>query len=291
MESPTRITIVTVTYGSSAEIGPFLAEIPAGFPLVVVDNAGRDGTPALVRAARPDAKVLEMDENLGFGAGCNHGLAQVETEFALLLNPDARFDPAALPPLLAMADACPAALLAPLVLDEQGRPGRSWNARQMRRPLLPRRRDSEPWPVGPFCAEYATGACLLLRMSSGLRFDEAFFLFYEDDDLCTRAGGVLVVPGAGIRHAGGRSTLPGGAVARLKAWHMAWSRLRFAALHGPGPVRARREAWRRLGHHAAKALGHAVTLRFARAGADIAGFAGTLAWLGGQGADRRIHRR
>ena len=289
MESPARVTIVTVTYGSAAEIVPFLKAIPAGMPLVVVDNAGGDATPGLVRAARLDAKVLELPVNLGFGAGSNHGLDQVGTEFALLLNPDARFDAAVLAPLLAQADADPtSALLAPLILDEQGRPGRSWNVRQARRPLLPRRRDSEPWPEGPFCADYASGACLLLRMSAGLRFDEAFFLFYEDDDLCARAGGVVVVPAAGIRHAGGRSGRPGGQVARLKAWHMAWSRLRFAALHGKGPEAARAEARARLRHHAARALGHALTLRLGRVGTDLAGFAGTLAWLRGRPADRRL---
>jgi N-acetylglucosaminyl-diphospho-decaprenol L-rhamnosyltransferase len=288
MESPARVTIVTVTYGSAAEIVPFLEAIPAGMPLVVVDNAGGDATPALVRARRADAKVLELPVNLGFGAGCNRGLDQVGSEFALLLNPDARFDAAALAPLLALADAGAAPLLAPLILDEQGRAGRSWNVRQARRPLLPRRRDSEPWPVGPFCADYASGACLLLRMGAGLRFDEAFFLFYEDDDLCARAGGVVVVPAAGIRHAGGRSGRPSARVARLKAWHMAWSRLRFAALHGKGPEAARAEARVRLRHHAARALGHALTLRLGRVGTDLAGLAGTVAWLRGRPADRRL---
>lgn len=288
MESPARVTIITVTYGSAAEVEPFLAAIPAGLPLVVVDNAGGDDTLSRTRAMRPDTKMVQLPENIGFGAGCNRGLGHVTTEFALLLNPDARFDPAALPPLLALADSCPAALLAPLILDEQGKPGRSWNVRQARRRLLPRRRDGEAWPIGPFSAEYASGACLLLRMSSGLRFDEAFFLFYEDDDLCVRAGGVLVVPAAGIRHAGGRASTPSGAVARLKAWHMAWSRLRFAALHGGGPLAARQEARARLRHHAAKALGHAMTLRLSRAATDIAAFAGTLAWLRGRGAGRRI---
>ena len=287
MESLSRVTIVTVTFGSAAEIRAFLAAIPDSMPLVVVDNAGGDATPALVRAARPDAKVLELEENIGFGAGCNRGLGQVATEFALLLNPDARLDPTALPALLALADAYPAALLAPLIVGEQGQAGRSWNVRQARRPDLPRRRDSEPWPVGPFSADYASGACLLLRISSGLRFDEAFFLFYEDDDLCARAGGVLVAPEAGVPHAGGRATSPSLRLARLKAWHMAWSRLRFATLHGAGLEAARREGRRRLWHHAGKAMGHALTLRLGRAAADLAGFAGTLAWLRGRRADRR----
>jgi GT2 family glycosyltransferase len=284
-----RVTVVTVTYASAAQMPGFMAALPAGLGLVVVDNASADGIAPLVRATRPDAIVLECQDNIGFGAGCNRGLDQVSTEYALLLNPDARFDAAALHALLEAADAWPEArLLAPLILDEAGHPVRSWNAAQARRRRLPRDRAAEPWPEGPFCAEYASGAALLLRMDSGLRFDPAFFLFYEDDWLCREAGHVLVVPAARIAHAGGTSS-SGGGVARLKAWHMAWSRLRFCQLEQGLPA-ARREAWARLAHHAGKALGHALTIRIARARADLAGFAGTLAWLRGRQADRRISR-
>jgi GT2 family glycosyltransferase len=285
MSAEARVTVVTVTHASAGQIAGFLAAVPPGLPVVVVDNASPDATPALARAARPGAVVLEMAANLGFGAGCNRGLAQVGTEFALLANPDARLDADAIAGLLAAAEAFPeAALLAPLIVNEAGRPERSWNVTQLRRRALPRDRAAEPWPEHPFCADYASGACLLLRMAAGLRFDEAIFLFYEDDLLCAAAGGVVVVPAARVAHAGGGSSAGGGRIARLKAWHMAWSRLHLWQVQaGQG----RREAWARLSHHAGKALGHAATLRWGRAGADLAGLAGTLAWLRGRPADRR----
>ncbi len=288
MEPLARVTVVTVTYASAAEIGAFLASVPGGMPVVVVNNASPDATAAAVRAARPAASLIDLPENLGFGAGCNRGLDKVATEFALLANPDARLTAEAVATLVATAEAFPdAKLVAPLILDEAGRPGRSWNAIQRRRGSLPRRREAEPWPEGPFCAEYASGACLLLRPASGLRFDEAFFLFHEDDDLCARAGHVLVQPAAGVAHAGGRSSGGGGRIARLKAWHMAWSRLRFTALHGGGPAAARREGQARLRHHAGKALGHLLTLQPRKCGTDLAALSGTLAWLRGQPARAR----
>jgi len=288
MEALARVTIVTVTYRSADQIDAFLEAVPPGLPVVVVENGGEAATHSAVRAQRPDAIVLELQDNPGFGAGCNRGIEWVSTEFALLLNPDARLDPAALQDLLVLSDLCPeAALFAPLILDEAGRPARSWNVRQSRRRDLPRARDAEPWPEFPFTADYASGACLLLRMASGLRFDPAFFLFYEDDDLCARAGGVVVVPAARMTHAGGRGSAPSARMARLKSWHMAWSRLHFAERHGGGPQAARRAAFGRVLHHAAKALAHAATLRWIRAGADLAGLAGTLAWLRGRPANRR----
>jgi GT2 family glycosyltransferase len=204
----------------------------------------------------------------------------VGTEFALLANPDARLTAAAIAGLVAAAEAHPAArLVAPLILDGEGRPVRSWNASHLRRGGMPGRREGEPWPAGPFCADYASGACLLLRPREGLRFDERFFLFYEDDDICLRAGGVLVEPAVGVAHEGGRSSGGSARVTWRKAWHMAWSRLLFLQLHGGG---AGREAWRMAGRHAGKLLGHAVTLRARKVVADAGALAGTLAWIGGR---------
>lgn len=282
MIPPPRVTVVTVTWQSAAVIGGFLAACPAGLPVIVVDNASADGTPGAARAARPDVQVFANGQNLGFGAAANIGLDAVRTEFALLANPDARLSAEAIGALVEAADAAPGhRLLAPLLLDEAGRPVRSWNAAQHRRRLLPRDRGPEPWPEGPACVAFASGACLLFRRADRLRFDEGFFLFYEDDDLCLRAGGALLVPAARVAHAGGRSSAPSLAVTWRKARCMAWSRLRFTALHGGGAAAARREGLGRLGHHGGKALGHALTWRGRRVVADLAGLAGTLAWLRG----------
>ncbi len=278
--SLSRVTIVTVTWASQDAMRGFLAALPPGVATIVVDNASPDGTVAAVRAARPDAVVVENAVNLGFGAGCNRGLDRVATEFALLANPDARLTAAAIAGLVAAAEANPEArLVAPLILDGAGRPVRSWNASQLRRGRMPGRRDGEPWPEGAFCADYASGACLLLRPAGGLRFDERFFLFYEDDDICLRAGGVLVDPAIGVAHEGGRSSGGSARVTWRKAWHMAWSRLLFLDLHGGG-VGA--EAWRMAGRHAGKAIGHAATLQARKLVADAGALAGTLAWIGGR---------
>lgn len=280
-----RVTIVTVTWASEVAMRGFLAALPQGVRLIVVDNASPDGTVAAVRAARPGALVVENAANLGFGAGCNRGLDRVETEFALLANPDARLTAAAIAGLVAAAEAHPAArLVAPLILDGSGRPVRSWNASHLRRGAMPGRREGEPWPEGMFCADYASGACLLLRPAlgqagGGLRFDERFFLFYEDDDLCLRAGGVLVEPAVGVAHEGGRSSGGSARVTWRKAWHMAWSRLLFLHVHGG---RVGREAWRMAARHAGKAIGHALTLRGRKLVADLGSLAGTLAWIGGR---------
>lgn len=278
-----RVTVVTVTHESAGALGGFLAALPPGLALLVVDNASTDAGPAMAEAA--GARMIRSARNLGFGAACNLGLAAAGTEFVLLANPDSRLSAEAVAALVAAADTfAEAAILAPAIHDAAGRPVRSWDAEQFRRRRLPRRRDAEAWPEGPLSVEHASGACLLLRQADGLRFDEGFFLYYEDDDLCAearrRGRGIVVVPAAVVTHAGGASTAPSPAIVARKAWHMARSRLRYAAKHA-GAAAARREALARLAHHAAKALGHALTLRGRKLRADAAALSGTLAWMRG----------
>jgi GT2 family glycosyltransferase len=273
-----RVTVVTVTHRSAGTIEGFVAALPRGVELIVVDNAGGDATPGLVAALAPQARVIRNAVNLGFGAGCNAGIEAATTEFVLLLNPDARLQPGALAALLAAADAWPdAAIVTPAIVAEDGARVRSYDASQRRRRVLPRKRDAEPWPEGPVCVDFASGAAMLLRRADGLRFDDSVFLFYEDDIICdaARAAGraVVYVPAAVAAHAGGRSSTPALRIRARKAFHMARSRQIHLARHGGQDPMAR------LLHHTAKAFGHAITLRGARVVEDLAGLLGTLSWL------------
>jgi GT2 family glycosyltransferase len=281
-----RVCVVTVAYNSAAALRGMLASVPEGLAVIVVDNASRDDSAAVAEAA--GARVIRNAANLGFGAGCNIGMDAAETEFVLLANPDTRLDAAVIAQLVAAADAFPdAAILAPMLCDETGARVRSWDVEQLHRRKLSRKRDAEPWPEGPLCAEFLSGACMLLRASDGLRFNEDFFLFYEDDAICAaaRAKGrsLVLVPDAVVHHAGGGSSAPSQALSAFKARHLAWSRLHYMALMR-GAAAARREAWARLWHHGGKAVGHGLTLRLAKLRADLAALGGTLAWLRGRRA-------
>jgi len=285
-EALARVCLVSVAFNSAAVLRGMLASVPPGLGVIVVDNASADDSPAVAEAA--GARVIRNGANLGFGAGCNIGMNAAEAEFVLLANPDTRLDGAAIARLVAAADAFPdAAILAPMLCDETGARVRSWDVEQLHRRKLARKRDAEPWPEGPLCAEFLSGACLLLRASGGLRFDEAFFLFYEDDAICAaaRAKGraLVLVPDAVMHHAGGGSSAPSKALSAFKARHMAWSRLHYMALMR-GSAAAQREAWGRVWHHGGKAVGHGITLRLDKLRADVAGLGGTLAWLRGRRA-------
>ncbi len=106
------LSIVIVAYQSRAELGPCLASLPRrlnGRPVevVVVDNSPGDGAGDLVRRDFPWVDYLPSPVNLGFGRANNAGYARTRGERVLFLNPDTVANDAALTHCLARLDAEP----------------------------------------------------------------------------------------------------------------------------------------------------------------------------------------
>lgn len=281
-------TLVVVTYNSAAVVAECLAPLTPALPAVVVDNASTDDTCALVARRFPDARMIANPHNEGFGRACNRGIRAAATPYVLLLNPDARMGPADVAALLAAAEAEEeAAILAPVVYGSDGEPQITYRSSLFRRGESGR---DYRLPEGPACAEFLSGAALLLRREAVLAFggfDPSLFLFYEDDDLCLqarRAGHSLIItPAARAVHAGAKGSAPGRRVERLKQWHFAWSRLYVEGKYR-GAEAARRLGLALLARSACKAGLYALCLQTRKARRHMARAAGYLAWLRGQPA-------
>ncbi|MBM3557262.1 MAG: glycosyltransferase family 2 protein [Alphaproteobacteria bacterium] len=284
-----RVGVVLVTRDSAAVVGGALASVAQAAEIVVVDNASSDATCDLVGHASPQAKVLGNSTNEGFGCGCNRGVEALNTEFALILNPDAVLRPGAAEALVAAADRYPkAALLAPVIRRPDGEIEPSHDLDLFGRIASPKRFD--PTPEGDVSASFLSGAAFLARREAFRAvggFDPAIFLYFEDDDLCWRlraAGWELVrVASAEASHIGGASSAPAPALLRLKARHMGWSRLYFEAKHRS---RAAAEASARalLRRHTWRAIGHLFTGRADKRARHAAMREGMLAFLAGRDA-------
>lgn len=225
------VTVVVVTR-ESAHCLPALDALLAQCPNVIVsDNGSADATAAAARRLWPHAIVLDHGKNLGFGVANNRALARVQTPFAFLLNPDCEISRDALIELLDQARTWPeAALLAPQLVSPGGRP--EVNYRWPQTYWAP----STPGASGPVCVGFVCGAAMLLRMASfrdiGF-FDEQFFLYYEDDDLCLRLFdarfNIVVVPQVrAIHHS--RGSVRGSSPWRheyARGFHHAQSKLQF----------------------------------------------------------------
>jgi GT2 family glycosyltransferase len=237
------VTIIVVTYNSAhclAALHPLLQQCPH---IIVSDNASGDGTAVQAQALWPQATVLAHERNLGFGAANNRALAQVQTPFALLLNPDCEMSVAQLQQLLAAADQFPeAAMLAPQLVDAHGQPevNYRWPSTHWA--------SKGPAASGPASVGFVCGASMLLRMDAcrptGF-FDESFFLYYEDDDLCLRFFKarlpMVIVPQVKALHRS-RGSVKGKSPWRSEYWrgyHHAQSKLIFARKHSSAAVAER----------------------------------------------------
>jgi GT2 family glycosyltransferase len=198
--------------------------------VVLVDNGSTDESVELARDRFPGVTVLEMGENLGFGAAINRAVAEHRADPVILLNNDAvpapRFAEALLDGLGEGVDSVAGVLLqeqAPELIDSAGVVA---DATAMGFDYLhgepARAAATAASPLGP------TGGAALYRrqvFEAVGGFDERIFLYYEDLDLALRiaaAGGrCRLAPEATAVHAYSASL--GAASARKYGW-TGWSR-------------------------------------------------------------------
>lgn len=115
-----------MTYNSAAEIVACLSSIEASnlerTEVIIVDNKSSDGTVSLVNDAFPQVRTISNEENRGFAAGCNQGLAISSGEYVLLLNPDTEVEPDAIGELLSSFASFPdAGIVGPRLVYPDGR--------------------------------------------------------------------------------------------------------------------------------------------------------------------------
>jgi N-acetylglucosaminyl-diphospho-decaprenol L-rhamnosyltransferase len=216
------VGVVVVSHNSRADLERSLPVVRSAVRQVtVVDNASLDGTATFVRGRFPDVHLLELRENVGYGAACNLGIASISTPFVMLLNPDAWPIGNSMERLASCAEREPRlGAIGPLLEAPNGARQQSlirfptpwW----LGRPAITSARSRARTPVLPWSRpmrRFLVGAALLVRREAVEQvggFDPSFFMFYEEVDLCWRlqeAGWrVELCPDARFVHIGGTST-------------------------------------------------------------------------------------
>jgi len=201
------ISVIVVTYNSAHCLARALSSASVAAELIVVDNASSDTSIEVARQF--PCTLVANDCNRGFGAACNQGAQIAKGELLLFLNPDAVLGADAIDKLAAAAVSDPAAvafgpqhhLPADDVVDLEHKE-RLVRAKAKVAHLEPAGSNSE---VG-----FLSGAALLCRKAAFAKvdgFDERFFLYFEDQDLClrlARLGTLVCVGDAVVFHLPGR---------------------------------------------------------------------------------------
>ncbi len=198
--------------------------------VIVVDNASTDGSADRAAEKFPQVSIVRHSRNLGYAKGANAGVARSSGEFVLLLNPDVRLRQGALRKLADFASSRPeAGVVGPKILNPDG--SLQYSCRRFpnlpaaflrHTPLeafLPRHRYLRHYLMLDFDhdsvreVDWVSGACMFLRrraLEEVGGFDEKFFLYCEDMDLCLRMRGagwrVFYFPHAEAVHATGSSS-------------------------------------------------------------------------------------
>jgi len=264
------LRVVAVTYSPGTALDGFVESLAEATTrptdVVLADNGSTDGAPERVAGAHRNVRLLPTGGNIGYGAAVNAGLADVAEGWALVANPDVRFEPGSVDELLAVAARWPrAATVGPAIRTPDGElypsarelpslstgighalvgwawPANPWTARYRREREQPRER-----PAG-----WLSGSCFLVDLAafhSVGGFDPGYFMYFEDVDLADRLGrrGWLNVyaPSAVVVHEGGHATRR--EPHRMQRVHHA-SALRYLSGQHPGRRNAPLRAALRLG--------------------------------------------
>jgi hypothetical protein len=220
------LSVVIVSYNSSVLLIDCVRSVLASslpVEVVVSDNGSTDCSVeplADMAAADSRLRVVRNRGNLGFAAGNNAVLPLTRGDYILFLNPDCIVRPDSLARMVATLAAHPNAGMAGcLIRNADGSEEKSCRRRiPTPRSLLGRLFHSTPepampLPTAPIAVEAISGAFMLVRRSALGRigsFDEAYFMHWEDVDLCRRfrAAGeeILFVPDVEVTHFKGRSS-------------------------------------------------------------------------------------
>jgi len=209
---PPEVSIVIITYHSADVIGSCLDSIGAGGDVsrevFVVDNASGDGTAELVRTKYPSVQLIANDSNRGFSAANNQAIPLCRGRYLFFLNPDAELAGGCLETAVRYMDENPRIGLAGTKVVNPD--GSMQETISLRYPGQKHAADELKGLKGSIAC--VLGASMvaradLIRAIGG--FDEDYFLYGEDQELCLRIRQqgfeIGYIGEAVVRHIGGHS--------------------------------------------------------------------------------------
>ena len=284
-----ELSVLIVNYKARGELKNCLESLYENtntrpIEVIVVDNASDDGSVEMLARDFPEVRVVASRENLGFARANNVAMREACGPYYLILNNDTIVRPGAVDTMLnLMKERHDVGAVGPLLRNVDGTVQISYGAMvdlhtEMWQRLLTTRYESgarwarnsvERRSKDEAHVDWVSGACLLLRPEMAgkkMFFDENFFMYLEDVDLCAQVRElgyrVLYTPDAEIIHVKGKSVETNSERVALEYRR---SQLYFYLKHyGRGKVRLLK------GYLLAKL---------------------TLGWLKGQPAQRDLHRR
>lgn len=244
-ENPISLGVITLNWKRASDtiacIESIKLQTSTDVKYIVVDNGSGDEEVELLKRALPYAKLLPLEENLGFAAGFNVGIQRALSlgcDLILILNNDTIACPNMLSALLEEIQSPGIGVVAPVIYYHSN-PTVIWSAggnllRSVPTTLMAHSRSGNL--KEPIRRTFLSGCCLLIRrevLSSIGGFDERFFMYYEDLDFFVRLLETRwiakVIPDAKLLHKVSLSS--GGEISEKERYLMAYSSVVYYRKH------------------------------------------------------------
>ena len=179
------ITIIIVLYRENYKILFKTLDKIRDFKKIIIDNSNNLELKNKVEANFKIEKYILNKKNIGFSAGYNQGVKLCETDFLLILNPDCIIDNKSIIKLYEKLNQNTDCYLTTSTSYNEN------NQLTYAGGLLPENGEKD-YPIkleGDICVENTLGACMFFKKEDFIKlglFDEIFFLFFSDDDLCRK---------------------------------------------------------------------------------------------------------
>ncbi len=226
-----NLSVIIVSYKSENVIENCINSIDPEIEIIVVDNSNNDELKKKIEAKYKNVRCILSKENLGMGAGNNLGIKNVNKDFVLILNPDVTLEKSSIDEMIiASQEIENFGIIAPLS-DKSEYPNYT----------LKRMNDFDP--IKPLKVKSVDGYAMLLNLKKLKKlndfyfFDENFFLYLENEELCLRLEkndeNIYIVPKSRIHHLGGKAVDPKykNEIEYLRNWHWMWSKFYFNKKH------------------------------------------------------------
>ena len=214
------ITIVIASFKSEKKIKNCINSIDKQAKVLVIENSSNLNFKENLEKEFNNVECILAGANIGYGSANNIGLKKVKTRYALILNPDATLHSSALEKFIKMTEKIHNfAIMAPYIQEEKNKFDNIYL------------KNTQPVEV-----ENVKGFAMFLNLSEfkdvGF-FDESFFFYFEEIDLCKRlinhGKKIYLIPEIKIEHGGGVShdESINAEMELSRNWHWMWSTFNY----------------------------------------------------------------
>ena len=223
-----NLTFIIVTFKSDHIINECIESLPKDSNIIIIENSNNPELKKKLEAKYSKINVI-VQENSGMGSANNKGIKLCKTDYAFIINPDVKFYENTMQELISLSSRhSDYSILAP-ISDKTQYPNYKIKEKKIR--------NDDPDFLD---VDSVDGYAMLInknKFNDNVFFDENFFLYLENDDLCLRKkkenNKIYIAKKAKIHHLGGKShsMVHDKEIEFSRNWHWMWSKFYFNKKH------------------------------------------------------------